>query len=134
VTRGPIGGGGKVHRAGKRHDAPTPIRHTIAFLLPVATAAFLVYLLGTPEYEDPTRAWLQDQHHRPWWEIGGFLALSTGLGLVGMHGISEGSRKETAAGAILIAFLLPYWPFGSIWSLVIGIPLLVGVLLVGTGD
>lgn len=124
----------KVHRAGKQHDAPTPLRHTIAFLLPIATAAVVIFLLGTPEYEGPTREFLQDHHFRPWWEIGGFLALSTGLGLVGLHGISEGSRKETAGGAILVAFLLPYWPFESMWSLIIGIPLLVGVLLVGTGD
>ncbi len=124
----------KVHRAGKQHDAPTPLRHTIAFLLPIATAAIVIFLLGTPEYEGPTREFLQDHHFRPWWEIGGFLALSTGLGLVGLHGISEGSRKETAGGAILVAFLLPYWPFESMWALIIGIPLLVGVLLVGTGD
>lgn len=124
----------KVHRAGKPHDAPSPLRHTIAFLLPIATAAVVIFLLGTPEYEGPTREFLQDHHFRPWWEIGGFLALSTGLGLVGLHGISEGSRKETAGGAILVAFLLPYWPFESMWSLIIGIPLLVGVLLVGTGD
>lgn len=122
-----------VRRVGKG-DEPTPIRHTIAFLLPIATAAVLVFLLGTPEYEGPTREFLRDQHHRPWWEIGGMLVLSTGLGLVGLHGISEGSRKETAAGAILIAFLLPYWPFESMWSLVIGLPLLVGVLLVGSGE
>jgi hypothetical protein len=124
----------KVHRAGKQHDAPTPLRHTIAFLLPIATAAIVIFLLGTPEYEGPTREFLQDHHFRPWWEIGGFLALSTGLGLVGLHGISEGSRKETAGGAILVAFLIPYWPFESMWALIIGIPLLVGALLVGTGD
>ena len=39
-----------------------------------------------------------------------------------------------AAGAILVAFLLPYWPFESIWSLVLGLPLLLGVLLVGKGE
>jgi hypothetical protein len=124
----------KVGRGGKRHDEPTPIRHTIAFLLPIATSAILVYLLGTPAYEDPVRDFLQDQHFRPWWEIGGFLALQTGLALVGLHGISEGSRREIASGAILVAFLLPFWPFGSIWSMVIGVPILLGALLVGTGD
>ncbi len=124
----------KVGRAGKRHDEPTPVRHVIAFLLPIATSAVLVYLLGSPTYEDRVRAFLEDHHHRPWWEIGGFLALQTGLALVGLHGLSEGSRRETAAGAILVAFLLPYWSFESIWSLVIGTPILVGALLVGTGD
>lgn len=122
-----------VRRVGKG-DEPTPLRHTIAFLLPIATAAGLVFLLGTPEYEQQTREFLDDHHFRPWWQIGGMLVLQTGLGLVGLHMISEGSRRETAAGAILVAFLLPYWPFESFWSLIIGIPLLVGVLLVGTGE
>jgi hypothetical protein len=124
----------KVSRAGKRHEEPTPLRHTVAFLLPIATSAVLVYLLGTPTYEDATRDFLQDQRFRPWWEIGGFLALQTGLALVGLHGLSEGSRREVAAGAILVSFLLPYWPFESIWSMVIGTPILLGALLVGTGD
>lgn len=110
------------------------MRATIAFALPVLTTCVLVYLLATPEYEDATREFLRDQHYRPWWQIGGFMALANVVGLVGLHGISEGSRKETAGGAILLAFLVPYWPFESIWALVLGVPLLLGVLLVGKGD
>lgn len=112
---------------------PCPMRASIAYALPVLTTCVLVYLLATPEYEDATREFLRDTHFRPWWQIGGFLALSNAMGLAGLHGIAEGSRKETAGGAILIAFLLPYWPFESIWSLVIGVPLLLSVLLVGDG-
>jgi hypothetical protein len=109
------------------------MRASIAYALPVLTTCVLVILLATPEYEDMTRELLRDRHFRPWWEIGGFMALSNAVGLAGLHGIAEGSRAETAGGAILVAFLIPYWPFESIWSLVVGVPLLLGVMLVGSG-
>lgn len=109
------------------------MRASIAYALPVLTTVVLVYLLATPEYEDATREFLRDQHFRPWWQIGGFMALSNAVGLAGLHGIAEGSRAETAGGAILVAFLIPYWPFESIWALALGVPLLFGVMLVGSG-